>query len=95
LKREEAVRVIQEIEAECKTIRGTSIMLMKPNETDLRSSGFQVQIKIKATPERLRCLGLIASQYGYDVRVGDDNSTVTVYSPLGKKEPEAVATGIM
>ncbi len=93
--RKEATNLIQEIQAECKNIRGTSIMLMEPSESNLLSKGFQVKIKMKATQSNLQCLRIIAQQYGYEVHVGDDNWSVTILRPFSGKESNAVETGLM
>ncbi len=82
--------LIKEIDHECKDIRGTSILLIEPNPEDPLSRGYQVQIKMKATPARLRCLRTIAEQYGQKVNVAEDNWSVTIYSPKKEeKQPES------
>jgi hypothetical protein len=48
--RQEAIKLIQEINQECKSIRGTSIMLKTPEETEIDSKGYQVHLIMKADP---------------------------------------------
>jgi hypothetical protein len=79
--RAEAVNLIREIDRECKDIRGTSIMLMEPDPNDALAKGYRVQIRMKATPMRLRCLKTVAGQYDLQVNVAADNWLVTIYTP--------------
>ena len=81
MKREEAVRLIKEIDEECRDIRGSSILLMAPDESNIHSRGYQVHIKIKADWSRLRCLQTITEQYGYIVKNEPDQSLVVIYTP--------------
>jgi len=85
MNRKEAVSLIQEIDAECKSIRSTSIILISPNENGLFSKGYQVHIKMKATANKLQCLKAIADQYGYKLEVAEDNWSVAIYRPPGKQ----------
>jgi len=94
LNRKEAVSLIREIDVECKNIRGTSIILLEPSESNLLSKGYQVHVKMKATPTRLQCLRVIAGEYGCAVNVGEDNWSVVIYRPPGKGKPET-ETGLM
>ncbi|MGD6850425.1 MAG: hypothetical protein ACQCN6_00010 [Candidatus Bathyarchaeia archaeon] len=93
LKRDEAIRIIQEIDEECKDIRGSSLMLMEPNQSSVLSKGYQVHIKMKVTPSRLRCVETIAQQYGYQVNVSSDNWLVIIYRPTKRSEMKPVEHG--
>jgi hypothetical protein len=88
LNRQEAVNLIREIDAECRDIRGTSLMLMEPSKENPLSKGYQVYIKMKATPSRLKCLRIIAEQYGYKVNVSEDNWLVIIYRPMHKPQTQ-------
>ncbi len=81
MNRVEAVNLIKEIDQECKDIRGTSLLLLEPDPNDQQSLGYKVNIKMKATPMRIRCLRTIAEQYGLRVDVAQDNWSVTIYRP--------------
>jgi len=82
--REEAVNLIREINEECRSIRGTSIMLKTPNETDINSKGYQVHLIMKADPAKLRCLEVVAAQYGYTVETLPERGLVIVFNPAYK-----------
>lgn len=90
LNRQEAVSLIREIDAECRDIRGTSILLMEPNRENPLSKGYQVHIKMKATPSRLKCLRIIAEQYSYKVNVSEDNWLVIIYRPAQNAETQTL-----
>ncbi len=85
MKREEATKLIKEIDEECRDIRGTSLLLMAPNESDILSHGYQVHIKMNADWKKLRCLQTIAEQYGYVVKNEVERGTVVVYRPMKQK----------
>ncbi|MCW4001457.1 MAG: hypothetical protein NWE93_14590 [Candidatus Bathyarchaeota archaeon] len=88
MNRTEAVNLIREINDECQDIRGTSIMLMEPTKKNPLSKGYQVHLVMKATPQRLKCLQIVAEQYGCKVHVSEDKWTVIVYRPM--KTPQAI-----
>jgi hypothetical protein len=94
LDRAEAVNLIREINRECKNLRGTSIMLMEPDPNDQFGAGYRVQVRMKATPMRLRCLKTIAEQYDLKVNVAQDNWLVTIYTPK-KAEAQTSGQGLM
>jgi hypothetical protein len=62
INRREATTLIEEINHECESIRGTSIMLKLPEETDILSKGYQVHLIMKATHQKLHCLEIVAGQ---------------------------------
>ncbi len=86
LNREEATKLIREIDEECKEIRGSSIMLMEPNQSSIDSEGYQVHIKMKADWKRLRCLETIAEQYGYAVKNEPDKERIVIYNPTKQQK---------
>ncbi len=92
MNRVEAVNLIKEIDQECKDIRGTSLMLLEPDPNDQHSSGYKVNITMKATSMRLRCLQTITEQYGLKVDVAQDNWSVTIYRPR-KAEKQNLPSG--
>jgi hypothetical protein len=82
--RREAIELIREINEECENIRGTSIMLKTPKETDILSKGYQVHLIMEATTPRIRCLEVVARQYGYAIKIEPERFLVIVYkSPHG------------
>lgn len=93
MNREQATKLLKEIDEECRDIRGSSILLMGPNETNILSHGYQVHIKMKADWKRLKCLQTIAEQYGYDVKNDPENSLVIVYRSMERKKAEEQAKG--
>jgi hypothetical protein len=90
LNRQEAITLIREINEECKSIRGTSIMLKTPKETDIHSKGYQVHLIMPPDPVKLQCLQIVAAQYGYTVKVLPERGLVIVFNPPHKpsKVPE-------
>ena len=62
-------------------------MLMEPDPANPLSKGFQVHIKMKVTPTRLRCLETIVEQYGCKVKAADDDWSVTIYRPVHEEPP--------
>jgi hypothetical protein len=82
LDRQEAVNFIREINQECESIRGTSIMLIAPHEADFPSRGFQVHFLMKADTLRLKCLELIAKEYGVEIKNDLEKWLVIVYDPI-------------
>jgi hypothetical protein len=93
--RHEAITLIQELNAECESIRGTSIMLKLPEETDILSKGYQVHLIMKATHQKLHCIEVVAGQYGYAVKSDPERQLVIIYRPPGKKLPQAFGFGRM
>ncbi len=81
LNRREAVSLIQEINRECESIRGTSIMLKLPEETDILSRGYQVHLIMKAAQQKLSCLEAVAGQYGCAVKSDPKRWLVIIYRP--------------
>jgi hypothetical protein len=81
LNRREAISLIQEINEECESIRGTSIMLKLPQETDILSKGYQVHLIMKATRQKLQCLEAVAGQYGCAVKSDPKKWLITIYRP--------------
>ncbi len=79
--RREAIGLIEEINQECESIRGTSIMLKLPEETDILSKGYQVHLIMKATRQKLHCLEVVAGQYGYVVKSDPERWLVMIYRP--------------
>ena len=90
MNRQEAINLIREINQECKSIRGTSIMLKTPEETEINSKGYQVHLIMKADQAKMRCLEVVAAQYGYEVRTMPERGLVIVFNPPHKssKVPE-------
>jgi hypothetical protein len=82
LDRQEAVSFIREINQECESIRGTSIMLIAPHEAKFPSKGFQVHFIMKADTPRLKCLEVIAKEYGFEIKNDVENWLVIVYDPI-------------
>lgn len=68
-------------------------MLLEPNQGNLITKGYQVQIKMKATPSRMRCVETIAQQYGYQVNVSADNWLVTIFRPTKRLEIKKMEHG--
>jgi hypothetical protein len=87
--RQEAINLIQEINKECKSIRGTSIMLKTPQETDINSKGYQVHLIMSPDQAKMRCLEVVAAQYGYEVKTLPERGLVIVFKPPHK--PSKVA----
>jgi len=87
--RQEAIDLIREINEECKSIRGTSIMLKTPEETDINSKGYQVHLIMSADQAKMRCLEVVAAQYGYEVKTLPERGLVIVFKPPHK--PSKVA----
>ncbi len=81
MNRQEAVSLIKEINQECESIRGTSIMLKLPEETDVLSKGYQVHLIMKADLAKMRCLEVVAGQYDYVVKCDPDRWLVIIYKP--------------
>jgi hypothetical protein len=79
--RQEAIDLIREINEECKSIRGTSIMLKTPSETDIHSKGYQVHLIMPPDPTKLQCLQIVATQYGYKVETIPERTIVIIYKP--------------
>jgi hypothetical protein len=82
LDRQEAVNFIREINQECESIRGTSIMLIAPHEANFSSRGFQVHLIMKADAPRLKCLEVIAKEYGFEIKNDVEKWLVIVYDPI-------------
>ncbi len=93
MNREEAVSLIREINQECESIRGTSIMLMTPQETEIPSKGYQVHLLMKADRSRLRCLETITEQYGYVIESDREKSLVIIYNPTKKGKQKSTESG--
>jgi hypothetical protein len=95
LNRQQAVSLIKEINDECESIRGTSIMLKTPEEKrDVLSKGYQVHLIMKADLAKLRCLEVVAGQYGYVVKSDPDKWLVIIYKPehgQPKKSDDGIA----
>ncbi len=81
MNRQQAVNLIKEINDECESIRGTSIMLKLPEESDVLSKGYQVHLIMKADLAKMRCLEVVAGQYGYVVKCDPDRWLVIIYKP--------------
>ncbi len=81
MNRQEAVTLIREINDECESIRGTSIMLKLPEETDILSKGYQVHLIMKADHTKLQCLETVAGQYGCIVKNIPERHLVIIYRP--------------
>ncbi len=86
LNRQEAVSLIKEINEECESIRGTSIMLKTPEESDVLSKGYQVHLIMKADLAKLHCLEVVAGQYGYVVKSDPDMWLVIIFKPCGEPD---------
>jgi hypothetical protein len=88
--RQEAINLIREINQECKSIRGTSLMLKTPQETDINSKGYQVHLIMKEDQTKMQCLKIVAAQYGYTVKTLPERGLVIVFKPPYKpsKVPE-------
>ncbi len=54
-------------------------MLKTPQETDINSKGYQVHLIMKADQTKMRCLEVVAAQYGYTVKVLPERSLVIVF----------------
>ena len=65
-------------------------MLKTPQETDIHSKGYQVHLIMKSDETKLRCLQIVAAQYGYTVIVLPERGLVIVFNPPHKpsKVPE-------
>lgn len=59
-------------------------MLKTPQETDINSKGYQVHLIMKADQTKLRCLEVVAAQYGYNVKVLPERELVIVFKPPHK-----------
>jgi hypothetical protein len=59
-------------------------MLKTPKETDIISKGYQVHLIMKADQTKMRCLEVVAAQYGYTVQVLPERGLVIVFKPPGK-----------
>lgn len=81
MNRKQAVSLIKEINEECESIRGTSIMLKLPEESDVLSKGYQVHLIMKTDLAKMRCLEVVAGQYGYVVKCNPDRWLVIIYKP--------------
>jgi hypothetical protein len=57
-------------------------MLIEPHETDFQSKGFQVHIIMRADTERLKCLSVIAEEYGYEIKNDLEKWSVIIYEPM-------------
>lgn len=56
-------------------------MLKTPQETDIHSKGYQVHLIMKADQAKMRCLEVVATQYGYKVETIPERTLVIVYKP--------------
>ncbi|MFA7398166.1 MAG: hypothetical protein GX799_01000 [Crenarchaeota archaeon] len=81
MERKDAVSLVKEINKECESIRGTSIMLKLPEETDVLSKGYQVHLIMTVDLAKMRCLEVVAGQYGYVVKCIPDRGIVIIYKP--------------
>ena len=102
MNRNEATKLILEIDEECKDIRGSSILLMESTDSKKDSDDYQVHIKMKTDWKRLRCLETIAEQYGYIVKSEPEEWRVIIFSsPMKNNEIKAnpikrtIPTGFM
>ncbi len=99
MNRQEAINLIQEIDAECKDIVGRSFMLVKPNLNDPLAAGYQVRVKAKFEGDQALCIQVIANRLGYSVKNEPEKRALTVFEPRegkGRKaRPDLEETGIM
>ena len=59
-------------------------MLKTPQETEINSKGYQVHLIMKADQAKMRCLEVVAAQYGYQVETLPERGLVIVFKPPGK-----------
>jgi hypothetical protein len=56
-------------------------MLKTPKETEINSKGYQVHLIMSADPQKMRCLEVVAAQYGYQVKLLPERGLVVVFKP--------------
>ena len=61
-------------------------MLIAPHEANFPSKGFQVHFIMKADTARLKCLEVIAGEYGFEIKNNLEKWLVIVYDPVSGVE---------
>jgi hypothetical protein len=83
--RQQAISLIEEIDAECKEIVGRSFMLVKPEEHDELAAGYQVRVKALFDERKIQCIQTLLAQYGYKLRSEPEIGSVLIFEPRSKK----------
>ena len=89
MNRKQAIKLIQEIEEECKDITGRSLVLISPDPDNALSAGYLVQIKAKLDASKLRCIETVAQVNECSVKNEPENKSIFIYKPKGRpKKPQ-------
>ena len=85
LNRDEAVKLLKELNLACDRLGEEGIMLMPPDADDVRSHGYQLHIKTKIGGEKMACIKPIADQYKLAIANEPDKNLIIVYRPMASQ----------